>query len=205
VSAEAPTPRLAPLPREQWDDDVLSALRLAYPEVVVQRFLSTEPDAKPVPTALTTLVHHPALAGPFLTYNNVLLANPALGHRMRELIVLRVAWRTQSHYEWAQHVMLAPRFDITPADIDAIASDNPAEAWTTAERALVAATDQLIAHHRVDDETWARLAEHLDERQLVEMVFVAGTYACLAMAFNSFGLQLEPGVEQASVQLPDPA
>ena len=89
------TPRLAPLPRDQWGDDVVSALRLAYPEAVVQRFLSTEPDAKPVPTALTTMVNHPALAGSFLTYNNVLLAKPALGHRMRELIVLRVAWRTQ--------------------------------------------------------------------------------------------------------------
>lgn len=204
MSADPPAPRLAPLPRDQWDDDVSAALRLAYPEVVVQRFLSTEPDAKPVPTALTTLVHHPALAGPFLTYNNVLLANPALGHRMRELIVLRVAWRTQSHYEWAQHVMLAPRFDITPDDIDAIARDGVSSAWPPVERALVAATDQLVADHRVDDQTWTQLAEHLDERQLVELVFVAGTYACLAMAFNSFGLQLE-GPEQESVQLPPPS
>jgi 4-carboxymuconolactone decarboxylase len=199
VSTEAPRPRIAPLPRERWDDDVVAALRLAYPEAVVARFLSTEPDAKPVPTALTTLAHHPALAGPFLAYNNVLLANPALGHRMRELIVLRVAWRTQSHYEWAQHVLLAPRFDITPADIDAIAHGTDAPAWTPAERALVAATDQLIAEHRVDDPTWVRLTEHLDERQLVEMVFVAGTYACLAMAFNSFGL-VETNLE--TIELP---
>ena len=61
--------------------------------------------------------------------------------------------------------------------------------------ALVAATDQLIADHRIDDETWQQLAEHLDEKQLVEVVFVAGTYTCLAMAFNSFGLQLDPGAE----------
>lgn len=195
MTEDLPAPRLVPLPRERWGDDVISALRLAYPEAVVQRFLSTEPDAKPVPSALTTLVHHPALAGPWLAYNNVLLANPALGHRMRELVVLRVAWRTQSRYEWAQHVMLAPRFDITDDDIDAIARDEPAEAWTPVERALVAATDQLIADHRVDDETWAQLAEHLDEKQLVEVVFVAGTYACLAMAFNSFGVQLEAGVD----------
>jgi 4-carboxymuconolactone decarboxylase len=200
VSAETPAPRLAPLPRERWDDDVTAALRLAYPEALVQRFLSTEPDAKPVPSALTTMVHHPALAGPWLAYNNVLLANPALGHRMRELIVLRVAWRTQSPYEWAQHVLLAPRFDITPDDIDAIASEGANEAWTPVERALVVATDQLVADHRVDDATWARLAEDLDERQLVEMVFIAGTYACLAMAFNSFGLKLE--LETDAPELP---
>ena len=37
----------------------------------------------------------------------------------------------------------------------------------------------------------ARLAERFDERQLVELVFVVGTYTCLAMAFNSFGLELD--------------
>ena len=43
------------------------------------------------------------------------------------------------------------------------------------------------------------LAEQLDERQLVELVFVVGTYTCLAMAFNSFGVQLEPGADAGSV------
>jgi 4-carboxymuconolactone decarboxylase len=195
VTGDEPAPRLAPLPRNRWDDNAGAALRMAFPEEVVQRFLSTDPDAMPVPNVLGTLVHHPALAGPWLVYNNVLLTTPALGHRRRELIVLRVAWRTQSRYEWAQHVRLAARFDITDDDIDAIAREDAAAAWTPVERALVAATDQLIADHRIADETWQQLAEHLDDQQLVEVVFVAGSYACLAMAFNSFGLQLDPGTE----------
>ena len=68
-------------------------------------------------------------------------------------------------------------------------------AWTPLEADLLAATDQLIDDYRVDDDTWARLAEHLDERQLVELVFVVGTYTALAMAFNSFGLQLDPELQ----------
>ena len=63
--------------------------------------------------------------------------------------------------------------------------------WTPLEADLLAATDQLIDRYRIDDDTWARLAQHLDEQQLVELVFVVGTYTCLAMAFNSFGL-LDP-------------
>ena len=202
MTGAGPAPRLAPLPRGQWDDDVRSALRMAFPDAVVQRFASTEPDAPPAPNVLATMVHHPALAGPWLVYNNVLLGTPALGHRMRELIVLRVAWRTQSRYEWAQHVKLADRFGITDDDIDAIAREGAVEAWTPVERALVAATDQLIADHCIDAATWQQLAEHLDEKQLVEVVFVAGSYACLAMAFNSFGLQLDPGTETELPPLP---
>lgn len=202
MTGDEPAPRLAPLPREQWNDDVRSALRKAFPDTVVQRLASTEPEAPPAPNVLATLAHHPALAGPWLAYNNVLLNTPALGHRMRELIVLRVAWRTQSRYEWAQHVKLAERFGITDDDIDAIARQGAVDVWTPVERALVAATDQLVLGHRIDDETWQQLAEHLDEKQLVEAVFVAGSYTCLAMAFNSFGLQLDPGTETEVPPLP---
>ena len=63
-----------------------------------------------------------------------------------------------------------------------------ARAVVSADRDVLAATDQLIDGYRIDDETWQRLATQLDERQLVEAVFVVGTYTCLAMAFNTFGL-----------------
>lgn len=157
----------------------------------------------PMPNALSTLMHHPALAGPFLTYNNVLLQTPTLDHRARELVVLRVAWRTRSRYEWVQHLRLAPRVGITPEEIAAVADGPDADAWTPLEADLLAATDQLIDDYRVEDDTWSRLAEQLDERQLVELVFVVGTYTALAMAFKSFGLQLDPELQEiATTSLP---
>src|SRR5512145_2383958 len=121
------------------------------------------------------MMHHPALSGPLLLYNRVLLEKPALGHRLRELMVLRVAWRTRSSYEWVQHTRMAERWSVTPEDIEAIARDARCPAWTALEIDLIAATDQLLDRHRVDDETWARLAKQLDERQLVEVVFTVGT------------------------------
>ncbi len=194
--SDGSTPRLAPLPREQWGDDVRVVLTEAFSEEVATRYFSTGPDATPMPNVLATLMHNPALAGPFLTYNNVLLRTPALDHRMRELMVLRVASLTRSRYEWAQHVRIAERVGITPEEIAAIAGGGDAEVWTPLEADLLAATDQLVDHFRVDDDTWTRLAEQLDERQLVELVFVVGTYTGLAMAFNSFGLQLDPDLNE---------
>ena len=181
-------PRIPPLPREQWDDDVRAAMQGVFPDKVVDAWAA---GSAPVPNVVATLLQHPKLAGPWLAYNNVLLWNPSLTDRQRELTVLRVAHLTNSAYEWMQHVKLADRFGITAADIDAIEHDRVNEAWTPLERALVDATDQLVGDHRVDDFTWARLAQELDERQLVELVFVVGSYTCLAMAFNSFGMQLD--------------
>jgi AhpD family alkylhydroperoxidase len=198
------SPRLPPLPREQWGDDVRAALSSAYSDEVAARFFSTGPDAIPTGNALATLMRHPALAGPFLTYNNVLLQTPTLDPRARELLILRVAWRTQCHYEWAQHVRLAGRVGITAEEIAAVARNTPAEVWSALEADLLTAADQLVGQYRVDDDTWARLAEQLDERQLVELLFVVGTYTGLAMVFNGLGLQVDAELHAlASTSLPD--
>jgi 4-carboxymuconolactone decarboxylase len=201
--SEPEPPRLAPIPPDEWSDDARAALAGAYPPEVVTRLLSTEPGSQPMPNALATMMHHPALAGPFLVYNNVLLQRPALSPRQRELLVLRVAWRARSRYEWVQHLRLAPRVAITPDEIVAVAEGPGAPTWTPLEADLLAATDQLIDAYRVDDATWKRLAEHLDERQLVELVFTVGTYTALAMAFKSFGLELDPDLQEiATTSLP---
>jgi alkylhydroperoxidase family enzyme len=46
----------------------------------------------------------------------------------------------------------------------------------------------------VSDETWAGLAEHYDEAQLIEIPMVVGHYHMVAFALNSLGVPLEPGV-----------
>ena len=43
----------------------------------------------------------------------------------------------------------------------------------------------------VTDETWRRLSEHLDEQQLMDLVFTAGGYGTLAMAIETFGIEDE--------------
>lgn len=198
----AVAPRIPPVPTERWGDDAQAALRGTFPKEVVDRFVSTGPDAVRAPNVLATLMHHPALAGPFLAYNHFLLDKPALRPRLRELMILRVAWRTRSNYEWLQHVRLAQRLAVTSEEIAAIADGSNAASWAPLEADLLAATDQLLDDHRIDDPTWARLAGQLDERQLIEAVFVVGTYSCLAMVFNSLQLQLDPDLQAMTAPLP---
>jgi 4-carboxymuconolactone decarboxylase len=193
------TPRVPPLPRERWDDAVEAALRAGVPGEVGDRFMSTGPDAMRVPNGLTSVMYHPALAGPFLAYNAVLLREQQLTHRQRELIVLRVAWRTRSPYEWVQHVRLARRYTVTDAELEAIGGGaDGGHPWEPLEADLLRATDEAMDHYRVSDATWARLAEHLDEAELVEVLYVIGTYTCLAMVFNSLGIELDPELDPTS-------
>jgi 4-carboxymuconolactone decarboxylase len=192
-------PRLAPIPADQWDDVAVAAIREAFPENAVDAF-RTKGRA---PNVLATMLHHPALAGSFNRFGNVLLTEPAIGHRERELMLLRVAWRTRARYEWVHHVRLAKTYGVDAGDVAAIAQGD-SQSWSPLERDLVAATDQLLDDYRVDDDTWGRLRDQLTDAQLVELPFIVGAYTCLAMAFNSWELQVEDGVDTSDVPpLPD--
>jgi alkylhydroperoxidase family enzyme len=193
-------PRIPPRPKAEWDDDVRTALESAFGTEVAGQFASDAPDAPHVPNVVSTMMHHPRLARRWLAFNNILLRASTLDDRQRELMVLRVAWRTRSRYEWVQHVRMARRCAITADEIDAITGGSEA-AWTPLEGALLAATDELLDDYVVSDATWGRLAEHFDERQLTEVCFVVGAYTCLAMLFNSVGLELDPDL----LDVPAPA
>lgn len=191
-------PRLRPLPPEQWDENAVDALRGAFPDSLIDQIRRTGR----APNVLATMLHHPALAGPFNVYGNVLLQRPTIGHRARELMLLRVAWRTGARYEWVHHAKLASHYGLTDSDINAIARGVIAEEWTPLERNLVTAANEMLDNYRISDDTWGQLAELLDERQLVEIPFIVGTYTCLAMAFNSWDLQVEDTVDTSGIPLP---
>jgi alkylhydroperoxidase family enzyme len=180
-------PRIPPLPATEWGDDESRAIAGAFGEAAVEGFRTGE---RPCPNVITTLARHPTLSGAWLQYNNVLFRDLALAPRLRELAILRVAARTGAEYEWAQHVRLAQRLGVTDDEVDAAGSGAPFD-WSLVEAAALDATDELVSDHVVADATWSRLAAHLDDRQLMELVMVIGAYTCLAMAFNSFGLQLD--------------
>ena len=183
-------PRLAPLPVAQWDEHTREALRGHVR--AADRYLSGEPEAPPMPNVLGVLAHHGELAAAWLGYNGMLLDRPALDPRHRELVILRVAWRCRSDYEWDQHVRAATQLGVSAAQIEAVRGDPAASTWSPLERSLLAATDQLLIRHRVEDSTWSALARELDTRQLLELLFVAGSYLCLALVFNSVDLQPDP-------------
>ena len=57
--------------------------------------------------------------------------------------------------------------------------------------ALLRAADELLADALITDATWSVLADALDRHQLMDLVFTVGAYDLLAMAFKSFGVELD--------------
>jgi alkylhydroperoxidase family enzyme len=145
--------------------------------------------------ALGTLARHPALTRAYHTFNGHILFATTLSPRIRELLILRVALVRQAEYEWAQHVVLARDAGLTPDEISRIADGPEAAGWAPLDRAMMSATDELLHDAKIADATWEVLARELDDRQLMDLVFTVGAYDLLAMAFRSFGVELDDDLQ----------
>lgn len=184
-------PRIAPLPPSEWPPEMREALAALRPPNPRHPFPSRDPGRPKGLNALGTLAHHPELARAFHTFNGHILFASSLSPRQRELLVLRVAHLRQSGYEWRQHVLLAGDAGISSDEVTWISEGPGAPGWPPADRALISAVDELLADARVADDTWAVLADALEVEQLFDLVFTVGAYDALAMAFRSFGVQID--------------
>ena len=173
--------RLGPIPADQWDDEaVQAALAVMLP--------AERRNPQGAGAALTALVHHPKLAKAFLGFSVHMLFRSTLPARLRELAILRVAYRRGCAYEWTHHVVIGKEAGLTDDDIAALQHGH---ARDDLDRAVLAAVDELEDKSVLSPTTEAVLAQHLDQKQRMELVFMVGCYATLAMAFNTFGVEPE--------------
>lgn len=146
---------------------------------------------------LGVLARHPQMARVFLRYNAFLLQSGELPVRLRELAVLRIAHARRSVFFWGEHVRIALAGGLSDDDIARLARGNTGFDGT--DLLVLEATDELMAAGRATPATWQRLVDELGTHQAMELIFVVGTYAMLAMACDTWGLTPPPG----SAQLPD--
>jgi alkylhydroperoxidase family enzyme len=190
------TPRIPPLPPREWSEEVRAGLAALQPPDAKYE-LRREKDAPKALNALGTLARHPKLMHAFHSFNGHILTSTTLTPRERELLVLRVGHVRDAVYEWKQHVVVGRQAGLTDDEIARIAVGPDAPGWTPIDAAMLRAVDELLADAMVTDETWAVLAASLDEQQLMDLVFTVGAYDVLAMAFRSFGVQVDDDLQAA--------
>jgi 4-carboxymuconolactone decarboxylase len=193
-------PLLVPLTADEWGDDEYSAFGalLMLPGEKVPRAGSGHA-ADPLKfDIIGLLAHHPKMARQFLAYNGWLLQRGELPVRLRELAVLRVAHTRRSVFFWGEHVKVAIEGGVSTEDIDRLACGNTT--FDGADRLVLDAADELLTQGHANAATWQRLVDDLGTHRAMELIFVVGTYAALAMAFDTWGLEPPSG----SAVLPDP-
>ncbi len=187
------TPRIGFVPKDQWTD--------ATREVFA---FWGEPDAweeGSKTNVLNVMGNHPDLGKVYNIWGKHFLMNNTLPVRVLEIIVLRVAVRAKSAYEWHNHVGYGMNAGLTLEEIAAIRDYPEGGDWSAAEGAVLTAVDELIDTHCISDETWARLAGAFDTRQLMDLVFTTGHYVMTSWALSSFGVEIEGGADAIGFDL----
>lgn len=175
------SPRIEPLKQSDWTDEQRAVL---------------EPFAKQgrLYNVFTTLGHNPTALQAFLAWGGYVMRKTQLNARERELLILRVGYLCKAGYEWAQHSRLGKDAGLTDAELACI-KVGPSSHWNERDRLLLQACDELHRNYFVSDATWSALLERFDRQQCMDLVFIVGHYTQVCMMLNTFGVQLDEGLE----------
>lgn len=178
-------PKIDPLPPEDWNPEQRELLAPMQNDEGVGEIAHN---------LFATLVRHPKLFKRWSVFANHVLFKSSLDAVLRELAILRIAWLTKADYEWGQHVLIAKKYGLPDTVIRRVKQGSEAEDWNPQERALLLAVDQLHEHCEIDDACWTALAGHLNEQQILDLIFTVGNYRLLAGFMNSTQIVRDKGV-----------
>jgi len=174
------TPRIAPLPRDQWSPEMRALL---------------DPNDTRRPGANVYPVYAQSLWMDLARrpVGEHIRQDTTLTGRQREILLLRIGVLCRAEYEWAAHYRIGLNSGLTEADIDGIVAGPDRGEGDPAENLLMKATDELHRDAVVSAETWAALEKHFNPRQMLDIVVAVGGYRMFSMAMNTYGVQLDPG------------
>lgn len=142
------------------------------------------------------LLNHPQLARALNDLLATMLWHGALDCRLRELIIMRISWLTGSDYEWTQHWRVASRLGVSANDLLGVRDWRAYTGFGPAERAVLAATDDVVHDGAVSADSWSACERelHSDRTVLVELITAIGAWRMIASITRSLNVPLEEGV-----------
>ena len=174
------TPRVALLSKEEA---VRRAAECGVPEPLAEL------------NVFRVLLNHPKLAGHVSGLLTGLLFGATLDVRLRELVILRLGWCTESDYEWTQHWRVALQLGLSEEECLAVRDWRSFAGFDAADRAVLAATDETLASGTISPESWALCEEHVGGAEaLLELVAAIGNWRMLSSMLRSLEIPLEDGV-----------
>ena len=136
------------------------------------------------------LVNHPDFYRVFIPYVDKLMSQSLLPHRDREILILRTLALCDESYEEDHHVRIAESLGMSAGLVQTVKTGQSA-GLNEFDRILVRAAEELVSDRCLSDEAWRALAKSYDVAQMIEVVFLVGTFTTLSMATNTLGIPLD--------------
>jgi alkylhydroperoxidase family enzyme len=128
-----------------------------------------------------------------------------LDPKLRELVILRTGIVGDSKFEYSQHMKVARIVGVPEEKLAAIKGWVTSELFTPAERAVMAATDEILSRNRVEDETFAALQAHLSDPEILELFVVIGVWRMDGLFVRALHLEYDNDTTARMQEVPAPA
>ena len=140
-----------------------------------------------------TLLNSPPLAESWFNHSNAVRWKTTLDGRLREIVIVRLGHLTRCEYVLRQHVpTLALADGLTLEECNALADWRGTTLFTPRERAALAYADTMTREIAVPDAVFAEVRRHFDDRALVELTVLIGSYNMNARVLTALAVDLEP-------------
>jgi alkylhydroperoxidase family enzyme len=137
------------------------------------------------------LLHSPPVAEGWLTFFTAIRQSTELPGRYRELLILRIAVVNGAEYEFDAHAPVALSEGVSQAVIDDLRANRVPAALDDADRAVLEYADSMTRDVDVPDDVFARLREHLTERDVVELTATIAAYNCVSRFLEALRIDQE--------------
>ena len=127
-----------------------------------------------------------------------------LDPQLRELAILRTGIVGESRFEYSQHMKVARTVNIPEAKLAAIKGWTTSGLFSPAERAVMAATDELLARNLVEDATFAELQRHLSDPQILELFYAIGLWRMHGLITRALHLEYDTDTTERMQEVPAP-
>lgn len=146
-------------------------------------------------SAFRMLANHPDLVRHVYGLLTMLSTRNKLETRLRELMIMRLAWMTGAEYAWVQHYRIATQAGIKPEELVAVRDWRNSDLFSPADRAVLAAADDTRENGSISDAVWAECQREIREPALlIEMVVAIGNWTMFSQLLKSLRVSVEPGV-----------
>lgn len=141
------------------------------------------------------LMNDAAVGSAFFKLCEALVERNNLDNRLRELIVLRSAWRSDGRYILAQHLYYCRQIGMSDEEIFGIEDPANCSAYSALDRALIKMADELHESVTVSDETRAVLEQSLSPDEIVVALISGGFWRMACGFLNSAEIPADAHLE----------
>lgn len=137
------------------------------------------------------LAGSPSMFRPLTRVFSAYLCDGVLDETTREIVILRVGHLCDSEYELVNHERVARLIGFSEERIAALRPGEAQDVFTTAEQAVLAFVDDVVAEGGASKPAFDRVAAFMSPAEMIELTVVIGVYTMVSQICATFEIEPE--------------